>query len=314
MTSATASRSYVAVIKQTPSTPRVIPTNPVMQKVNFTSDDLKLNVTTKESAHIRSDRSTTDLTRVGYAVDGGYNFEWQYENSLTDGLLLSFLWCQQYTVNVAKNGSFYQPFFIERGHTDVAQYFRFIGMACNKMTLNFPDQGEVTGSYQFVGMESSINAAVVAGATYVEATTAPVFSTVYHISQIAIDGTPLSSCLVKDMTLEINNNVTPKTGLGVLGACETLPHKLSITGKITIYFTDAVMYTRFTAGTAFSLSVSLLNGTLDGYTILLPKVKINADTVPVTGADANVMENVTYTALYDAGEACVIKVTRVVHV
>jgi len=312
MSSATGSRSYIAMIKQVPSTPRVIPTAPVMQKVNFVSDDLHQSVTTKVSSHIRSDRMTSDLTRTGYSVGGGYNFEFQFENSLADELLLGFLWCEEFTTNVAENGSFYQPFFIERGHTDIGQYFRFLGMACDKMTLNFADQAAVTGSFQFVGLESSIQQAVFLNATYTEPNDSPIFSTVYHIPEIAIDGTPLTSCLVKDMTMEINNNVTPKTGIGVLGACETLAHTFSVTGKITFYFEDESFYAKFLAGTAFSLGVSLLDENGDGYDILLPRCKIQAETVPVTGSDADIMENVTYIALYDPTEECMIRVTKVV--
>ena len=37
MTSATGSQAYLALIKQAPATPRVIPDTPVMQKVNFVS-------------------------------------------------------------------------------------------------------------------------------------------------------------------------------------------------------------------------------------------------------------------------------------
>jgi len=314
MSSATGSRSYIAMIKQAPTTPRVIPTAPVMQKVNFVSDDLHQTIATKVSAHIRSDRMTSDLTRTGYSVGGGYNFEFQYENSLADELLLAALWCEEFTANVAENGSFYQPFYIERGHADVSQYFRFLGMVVDKMTLNFPDQAAVTGSYQFVGLESSLYQAVFLNSTYTEPAATPIFSTVYHVTEIAIDGVALTSCLVKDMTIEINNNVTPKTGIGVLGACETVPHTFAINGKITLYFEDESFYAKFLAGTAFSLGVSLLDENGDGYDFLLPRCKIQAETVPVTGQDADIMENVTYIAIYDPTEECMIRVTKVIGV
>jgi Phage tail tube protein len=309
MATADGSRAYIAVIKQTPSTPFAIPANPVLQKVNFTKDDLMTKITTKESEHIRADRMLTDINRVGYEVEGGYEFEFQYENSLADELFLAFLWCQQYTANVAKNGLFYQPFYIERGHTDIAQYFQFIGMAANVMTLDLPDQGPVTGSYKFLGLTSNLVQATVAGATYTDAQAGEVFSTVFHISELRVDNVVLASCVIKDMSLEINNNLTAKTGLGVLGACETKAHRLSVTGKMSLYLADHTYFARFKAGTAFSLSIKLLNTAGKGYTILLGRCKFNADDINVTG-DEDVMENVGFTATYDSGTGSMIQVTR----
>ena len=298
MSSATGSQAYVAVIKQDPATPRAIPPTPVMQKVNFVSDDLGTAITTKTSDHIRDDRMTTDITTTGIAVGGGYEFEFQYENSLGDELLAGFLWAEEWVGNVdvdveggtlvqagsvldltaatdkpvlvlgqkikfsetleednskvftiieitgvdtyivepvpasevfllgvtadgsmIRNGKFYQPFFVERGHTDVSEYFKFLGMSCNVLALSFADQSDVTGSYQFTGLTAQVDPDVEAGATYEPVTDTPVFSTVTNMPTISIDGVIQEGCLIKEMSLEVNNNVTPKTGLGVFGAC-----------------------------------------------------------------------------------------------
>ena len=315
MPSATGSQSYVAIVKQVPATPKVIPASPVMQKVNFVSDDLGTTIDTKVSDHISDDRMTADITTTGYSVGGGYNFEFQFENSLLDELLLGFLWAQSWGAGgslsqVATNGVFYQPFFIERGHKDVTEYFKFLGMACNVMTLEMADQSDVTGSFQFIGLTSQVDQEVESGATYTSPTINPVFSTVTDMPSIKIDDVEQEGCFVKEMSVEINNNVTPKTGLGQLGACETNPHRLDITGAITMYFEDSAMYTRLLNGTAFSLSWTLTDGDANSYIFTLPRVKLDADTINVTGVDDEVMDDATFVALYDKTAGHMIQIEK----
>lgn len=316
MPSASGSQAYIALIKQDPLTPREIPATPVMQKVNFVDDDLSTNITTKTSEHIRPDRMTTDVTITGYTVAGGYNFEFQYENSLDDELLQAFLWSDADWAaggtldETIKNGVTYQPFFVERGHTDANQYFKFVGMACNTLSLAFADQADVTGTYGFVGLTSQLDQAIETGATYAEQTTNPVFSTVTNVAEITIDGGVLDDCFVKEMTLDINNNVTPKTGIGILGACETKAHRLSITGSISMYFEDEQMYTRLLSGTAFSITWTLTDGLGNSYKFILPKVKLDADAINVTGEADEVMDEATYVALYDDVSGSMIQIER----
>jgi hypothetical protein len=388
MVSATGSRSYIAIIKQVPATPRVVPTTPVMQKVNFVSEDMITDIDTKISEHVRDDRMTADLTPIGLNVSGGYNFEFQYENSLTDGLLAAFLWSSAWSTPIAgidiaggtftlsgsvldltgaavkptvvdgqklyiantvnndgvyaltetatdvysvvpepiadetfgagatatgsmiRNGSFYQPFFIERGHTDVAEYFKFIGMGCNKMTLNLADQSDIAGSYQFVGLTSQVDSTVEAGATYTDVTTNPIFSTSTDIQEVYINGIPQEGCFVKEMTLEIDNKLTPKTGVSFIGACETKAHSLLVIGTITMYFEDSTMYTRLLNGTAFSLDLVILDVNGNGYAFSLPRVKLDTDTVNVTSVDTDVMDNASYVALADPITNCMIQIDK----
>lgn len=313
--SASGSQSYIAMVKQAPATPRTIPSTPTLQKVNFVSDSLGTTISTKVSNHIRADRATTDLTTTGLSVGGGYEFEFQYENSLLDELLLAFIWAEEWEAGgsltkIAKNGSFYQPFFIERGHTDVNQYFKFLGMAANTMELSFADQADVTGNYQFVGLASQVDSEIETGATYTEQTDNPVFSCVTNVSEISIGGVVQEDCILKEWTLSINNNVTPKTGVGILGACETKVHRLSITGNLPMYFSDPAMFNRLKAGTPFALSWKMEDGEGNAYKFTLPRVKLATDEIFVEGSEEDVMDNATYVATHDSVLGCMIQIEK----
>lgn len=314
MPTATGSQSYVAVLAQDPAAAGAIPATPVLQKVNFVSEDLSSNITTKTSDHIRNDRMTSDITTTGFTVGGGYAFEMQYENSLLDNMIAGFMWSEWAVggslTNIIKNGATYLPFYIERGHTDVEEYFKFVGMSCNVWEMTLDDQSDVLGTFQFVGLNAQVDQAIEAGATYTAPTQNEVYSTVTSIPEIAIDGTPQTSCIVKSLSMTVNNNVTPKTGLGVLGACETNPHRFSLTGSLTMYFEDSTMYNRFLEGTAFSISWTLADSLGQTYKFTLPRVKLDADTVNVEGVDADVMDNATYVATYDDTLGCMLQIEK----
>lgn len=314
MVMAKGSESYLAILAQDPEAAATIPANPVLQMVNFTKEDLAVNKTTKTSDHIRPDRMTTDISTTGFAVGGGYTFEMQYENSLLDNLIAGFMWSEWEAggslTSIIKNGKTYLPFYIERGHTDVEEYFKFIGMACNVWEITLEDQADVIGNYQFVGLNAESEEEQETGATYVDPTENEVFSTVTSIPAIKINGTPQSSCLVKSLSMTVNNNVTPKTGLGVLGACDTNAHRLSITGKLTMYFESSTMYKRFLNGEAFSISWTFQDSAKNTYIFTLPKVKIDADSVNVEGIDADVMDNATYVALADSVSGCMLQIEK----
>lgn len=392
-TSATGSESYIAIVKQDPSSPRVIPTNPTMQKVNFTEDSFNTNYKTKTSEHIRDDRMISDVNRTGVEINGGYKFEFQFGNSgETDQFLLASLWCEEWssidsvssvadieggiavasgstidlstatktpdsitdgqvvrisgsaendgfytlketvTPNVyttlpaltadetfgngvtidgemARNGKFYQPFFVERGHTDVSEFFHFIGMAINKFSLELKDQTDVMGDFELVGLTSDITQTAV-GAVYNDLPSTNVFSTAVDIPQIAIDGVVTESCVVKEMDFTIDNKVTQKTGLGVFGACETKPHSIMLSGSLSAYFESSVMFNRLKNGTPFSVSFVLLDPQGNGYSIKLPKVKLDSDKINVTGKDDDVMDDAAYTSVADPDTKCIIQIDR----
>jgi hypothetical protein len=210
---------------------------------------------------------------------------------------------------MARNGKHYQPFFIERGHTDIDEYFQFMGMALNIMTLEMTDQSDVMGSFDFVGIDSDIKQTA-EGSSYVDVPSTNVFSTSIDVAQFSINNTVQESCVVKEMDLQIDNKITPKTGLGVFGACETKAHTISISGNLSAYFESSAMYNRLLNGTAFSVSFVMMDSSGNGYRFTLPRLKLDTDKINVTGKDDDVMDETSYVATADPVTGCAIQVDR----
>lgn len=389
--SASGAQSYLALTKQVPATPRTIPNNPVMQKVNFSSEKLGMNIKTNKSKHIRNDRMTSGITISGFDVSGDYDFEFQYENSKDDELLCAALMSENWSTAISdldisgseitlsnnrisfvnsanaptiiagqvlkisgtaendgfyelnevsgtpdvyemspapiadetlsataklngsmiRNGTFKQPFFIERGHTDIQEFFKFLGMVVDKLTLSFKDQSEVTGKYSFVGLQLiEDDHQIETGATYNNPADTIPFSTATNLVSMLIDGTIQDGCFIKDLDFTIDNNQSAKTGLGIYGACSTNAHSLSITGKINMYFEDVSTFSKFKKGTPFSLRWVVSDGTGHGYVFSLLRCQISKDAINVKSADSDVMENASFVCSADNVKQAMIQIDK----
>jgi hypothetical protein len=122
---------------------------------------------------------------------------------------------------------------------------------------------------------------------------------VTNVNEIQINKTPLESCLVQAWSMEINNNVTGNTGVGVFGACRTTPHKFELAGNLTMYFNNSQMYDWLLTGQEFDFSIEMEDNPGNIYLIWLPRCKMSEDAINVSGGDEDVMDDATYSALAD---------------
>jgi hypothetical protein len=316
--SATGANSYIAIVKAATGNPSAIPATPAMTKVNFESADLGAEIKTNISKNMKGNRRTTGVTITGFTVGGGYKFGTTYENSPADEMMAAFLWGEWVVdtpttgTSQLKDGSLYTPFFIERGHPDISEYFQFMGMSADVWEMSFKDQDIVEGSYAFVGLKTETIKTPTVGATYSDATDNPEFSTVTNVQNVKIDNVPVAECHVKEWTVTVKNNVTGKTGVGILGACSANAHKIDITGKLTAYFEDTDLYKKLLAGTTFSFSWELLDSLGNKYMFLIPRAVLDSDEIPIDGPD-DIFDNASFVALDDTAKGCAMLVERTDH-
>ena len=198
-----------------------------------------------------------------------------------------------------KNGSIYSPWFIERGHVDVDQYFQFMGMAANTWTLTLPESDVITNEWGFVGLLADIVQSPTFGGGYTTESTAPSMSAANNVKQVEIDNVPIEGCLLNNWTMEINNNVTGNKSPGTQGACRTTPHKFQLSGTLTMYFENEEMFNRLQNGTEFSFAIDFIGNNGNEYEIVLPRCKVSEDPINVTSAEDDVFDNAGYVALAD---------------
>ena len=123
-----------------------------------------------------------------------------------------------------------------------------IGAVPNELTVNIAQADKVTVDMSFVGIDHEQYAGAVgvkSGARPSLDANDPAFNTSSDFSRIKLSSvssvdsspTPLFA-FATEMTLTLNNNVTPDKAIGVLGAFDTTAGTFEVGGSITAYFAD----------------------------------------------------------------------------
>ena len=82
---------------------------------------------------------------------------------------------------------------------------------------------------------------------------------------------------------------------------------------MTLYFSNTTMYNRMKNGTPFRFEFQVTDDLDNKYDILIPRCKVSTDTIPITGRNAQILDNVKYMGLGDSTEGCAIKITKTPH-
>lgn len=123
-------------------------------------------------------------------------------------------------------------------------YQYLVGAFPNELAINIPNSDKIVMDLGFIALDSQV---VLPGArkagTFPAATTdAEAFNTSSDFTRIRAGGKAISAAplfgYIQEMTLNINNNITPLKALGVLGAFDVSVGDFEVSGDITAYFND----------------------------------------------------------------------------
>lgn len=198
------------------------------------------------------------------------------------------------------NGTVERSFTVERGLTDVNQYFAYRGMNLSKMDLNFQSGAIVTGSFNFMGRDSVRSGTTQLPGTPVASQTYDVMNAVNGVGNLLENGTTLAGTFIKSLKFSVDNKLRARDAIGILGAASIGPGTLEVTGEIEVYLADGTMYDKFVNNTASSITWTAADGAKNGYAFTFPKVKFQDAKVQAGGLDQDVMLMMPFTALMDA--------------
>lgn len=281
-----------------------------LQTLRITGESLNTNVETIESAELRSDRSISDLIKVDQSNGGGFNFELSFGSfdTLLEGALFA-----DWSTNVLTNGATRHSYSIEKALLDIDEYFLFTGMVVSRFNLNLASKAIATGSFEFLGCGSVLGQSA-NSATIATATTSSVMNCGTNVTSLlesSYGGTlsALTGIYVQELSVSIDNALRPIAGIGYNSIQNIGVGAMKITGSMNAYFASDRLYDKFLANTAFAMQFIISDGT-NSYTVLIPKAKFASNQVVAGSKDQDVMENLTWQALYDATTNCMIRITR----
>jgi len=302
MTIATGSRSKAGFITEV--TFGTTPTTPSLVEIPFTSFGVNLTRDEYDDNSIRSDRmerySLTGNRSVAGSID--VNFAHGIYDTLLESLMQS-----TFATNVLKVGSTRKSLSVEESQIDVSQYRVYTGLIVDKADFTVPASGLVTAKFSVLAKDQSSLSGTSADADGYTAAAAKSPFTDNGTSGFMKEGGAAIG-YVTNLQFSIDNSHAKNFAVGTNVVRDFSTGNAKVTGTVTVFFEDAVMYNKFINGTATSIDVKLDDGT-NTVQFFFPNVKYTGATKTISG-NGPVSMSMPFKALYDATSLSNIVITR----
>lgn len=287
------------IVKQT--NPEVVPTTPAFDLFRITSESLDFAYDTTLSDEIGGGtRGISDNIVQSAAVSGTMSFELASSKALE--LLLAAHCMSDWgddplTVTITANdvyvASTITPYLIEKRFTldDGSFVFhRYLGSVMNGLSLSITPGSPITGSFDVIGNSLVTDTAIITGATYAAAGTAPVMTAplVTGITLRDKDGDPVfevgTHCWTS-LDLTLTNNARALQCIGKLGARESVIAKYEGTISYSILLTNNWMLETLKSQDKVALEITMADSAGKTYKFTFPRLKITSAAAPASGSD-----------------------------
>ncbi len=196
------------------------------------------------------------------------------------------------------NGTTERTFSLERGHTDINQFFLYRGMMVDKLSLSLKSKSVITGQLDFVGKDAIRNGSTQMG-TPAASQTYDVMNAVAGIGTIQEGGSAISGTALTDFTINLSNNTRARAALGTMGAYSLGSGTLMVEGSMTVYLSDGTLYDKFINQSNSSVVVPMYDAAGNGYVFTVPNMKYKDAKVTGGSLDTDCMLEIPYQAFYD---------------
>ena len=298
MTFATGARHGLSYIAE--ETFGTTPSSPDMTTFRHTACSLGLRKTTLETAEIRSDRQISHLLHGQKTVAGDIDFELSY-GAFDD--IPAALMQSDWSSDVLKAGASQPSFTFERGFTDIGQYQILTGCVMDRLRLSVRPDRLVSGKLSVLGKSSTLASSSLDASPTAAASNDPMDS---FSGSLTEGGAAMG--IVAGLDLVIDNGLEQAFVIGDAEAEALLAGSSRITGEIVTYFEDAGLLEKFVDRSESSLTITF-SGAGGSLTFELPRIVYTGAENPALGAGPITL-SLPFTALYDAGEATNLKLTR----
>lgn len=183
---------------------------------------------------------------------------------------------------------------IEKGYTNIAQYFLYTGCRINSMSIDIVQEGFHGVTFEFIGKAESVNSSQQLSGT---ATAITKDGYTGYECTVTVDGNVESK--VKSGSINISNDV--ETDGYVLGSQERVSaeyNKRKCSGEFVIFFEDVTLYNKYIAGTEMPIEFTFTNGT-DSLAITFPACKLSGEAPPIDST-GGINLSLKFEAKYDS--------------
>lgn len=215
------------------------------------------------------------------------------------------------TIQAARleNGTTMSSFTIQRNINDMSpvEYFAYRGMTASKFALNIASSALTTISFDFMGKDMirgtpGTNPLIAASNVNVQSQTGTVHSSVNATGCVVwAGGVPLTGTYIKSIALDYDNSLRTQEAVCNMGAVGIGSGTIKASVKMQLYFAEgAKFFSEFLANSAQEIIFSTADSVGNVYVFTLPAANLSDYSVKAGGKDADLLVDVTFTALRDS--------------
>jgi hypothetical protein len=306
MAQAIGSAAQIAIIEETvwgttPATPQMKVLSAALYGENLVGEAGEL-----VSNSINPNRGVADTRNGQIKVAGSIPFELPVEGlgTVLKGVMgdVDTTGTGPYT-HVFKRGTTLPSFTIEKGFTDIGQYFIYKGCKFGSLSLNVAPDGLAQGSIDVMGKNVTV------AQTPLDATP----TTFTHKAYANFEGALLeggSAAKLLNLNFNITNGLYDARIVGSRESANIGAGKSEITGEISVMFEDLTYFNKWLNETETSIKLTYTNGT-SSCEFNFPRVKYTGAGSPAIESQEGVILNLKFRALVDVAEASDVVITLI---
>lgn len=201
------------------------------------------------------------------------------------------------------NGTTQPSFTLEREVGDVGEFFSFRGMTASSMSVNIASGSLSTVEFNFMGKNSKQQASTMMPGTPVASRNYKIMSGVSgQVCALWVGGAPLAGTFINSVALSYDNSLRAQNAICSLGAVGIGSGTINATMDIEVYFSSgATFYSQLLNNSNIEVAFTAIDTDGNGYVFTFPAANVSTYTVNAGGKDADLMAQITLTALLDLG-------------
>ena len=205
---------------------------------------------------------------------------------------------------VIKKGSTVTSFAIEKAFTDVNEYQLYTGGIVNTVNLEVSPNAMITGSFGMLFQDAENG-----GTVYHNDITGVVTNRPFDAFTGYIKENDTTNSIASSLSISLDNGFERNFVLMQNTAPQMTSGKSNVTGSVTLYFSDSIIYDKFVNETESSIELRLADDENNGYVITLPRIKYTSADTPVS-SDGAIINTMNFQALDDETEESNIIIRR----
>lgn len=277
-----------------------IPATPAWKPIRFVSAGLTPNINQISTAEMNQYRQQQASRGGTYSVAGDIAVELSFA-SFDD--LIQAAMQGTWTTDVLKIGKVERSFAILERHTDIGIDYVYHGCRVSKMSIKSPLNAPVGVTFSMMGTKAE-KYTVPVGSTYTAATSSDIMIT----TNLALTEGGVAVAYATEWSVDLDNGMEALFALGSREAFSISNGIAKVTGSMSAYLVDAVLWDKVLNETSTSHTIEFTEGA-DSYTLTLPKVRYTQGQKQTSGAGA-IIPQYTVSAGYDATLATTMMITR----